>query len=86
MHSSRTPAPPPRRRHRHRPCLLLAAAADKGRERQELLEWPAGVDPAADHWQSGTAWQTSMEQVPFKPARGGSTTTTPRAGPSSREP
>ncbi len=48
--------------------------ADKGKQRRELLEWPASVDPAADHWQSGSAWQTRMERVPVRglPASGGS--------------
>ena len=39
---------------------------DKGKQRRELLEWPADVDPAADHWWSGSAWQTRMERVPVR--------------------
>ncbi|KAL4418775.1 hypothetical protein ABPG77_001642 [Micractinium sp. CCAP 211/92] len=42
------------------------STAEKGKERREKLEWPPSPDPAADHWQSGTAWQTTMEQVAFK--------------------
>ncbi len=41
----------------------IPAVAEKGKERREKLEWPPSPDPAADHWQSGTAWQTTMEQV-----------------------
>lgn len=44
---------------------------DKGRQRRERLEWPEALDPAADHWQSGTAWQiTGLEQVPVQGLRG----------------
>lgn len=25
------------------------------------------MDPAADHWQGGKAWQTKMEEETFKP-------------------
>ena len=47
-------------------CSLLPAAcplraAEKGRERREKLEWPADVDPAADSWLKGAAWQTTMQ-------------------------
>lgn len=49
-----------------KPSPSTEPVADKGRQRRELLEWPAGTDPAADHWKSGRAWQVSMEQVPFK--------------------
>jgi hypothetical protein len=47
-------------------CFAAAAAIERAKERRELLGWPESTDPAADHWQSGTAWQTTMEQLPFK--------------------
>ncbi len=49
-------------------CPALPPAADKGRQRRELLDWPEATDPAADHWQGGRAWQVAMEQVPFTSA------------------
>ena len=67
-------------------CCCCAPAAEKGRERRELLEWPEGTDPAADHWQSGTAWQTAMEQLPFKhiePPGSASSASASEAGPAS---
>lgn len=54
-------------------CRLPAAClapADKGQKRRELLDWPTGTDPAADHWLSGSAWQVSMQQVPVRGVRG----------------
>lgn len=50
----------------------LPPSADKGKQRRELLEWTASVDPAADHWQSGSAWQTRMERVPVQGLPAGS--------------
>ena len=60
----------------HPRCLTAAhppsAAADKGRQRRERLDWPEATDPAADHWQSGSAWQiTRLEHVPVQGLRGG---------------
>lgn len=54
-----------------RACLPARSApklADKGRQRRELLDWPEAVLPGADHWQKGSAWQVTMQEVPF--ARG----------------
>lgn len=54
--------------------------SDKGRQRRERLEWPDSVDPAADHWQGGTAWQiTGLEQVPVQ-GLGGGASGAPAAG------
>ncbi|KAJ3043075.1 hypothetical protein HK097_001847 [Rhizophlyctis rosea] len=35
-------------------------------QRREELKREEPIDPLADHWKSGEAWQAKMEKVPFK--------------------
>jgi len=41
------------------------SSSEKQSQRQHLT-YPNRIDPGADHWQGGEAWQLNLEKVPVK--------------------